>query len=210
MKQLVKELLALLVRLTGGPTGPHVTRYFMYRRMVQIGETLRPASGARTLSISDSLHLCSLLGLADTKIDEANYPAANILALPFEDEAFDFVVSDQVFEHIEGDPFGAMAETLRVLRPGGVLVHTTCFINPVHGFPGDFWRFTPDALALMAGGGVEVIEAAGWGNRMVWIAAALGFRRAPVPHATWHPLHWVATRNNPLWPLATWVVARKR
>jgi hypothetical protein len=30
-----------------------------------------------------------------------------------------------------------------------------------------------------------------------------------VPHATWHPLHKVATRNDPQWPITTWIVARK-
>jgi 2-polyprenyl-3-methyl-5-hydroxy-6-metoxy-1,4-benzoquinol methylase len=45
------------------------------------------------------------------------------------------VVSDQVLEHVVGDPQTAIDETLRVLRPGGIVIHTTCFMNPIHGAP---------------------------------------------------------------------------
>ncbi len=40
-------------------------------------------------------------------------------AIPFDDEAFDFVVSNQVMEHVE-DLDGALAEICRVLKPGGL------------------------------------------------------------------------------------------
>jgi ubiquinone/menaquinone biosynthesis C-methylase UbiE len=42
-------------------------------------------------------------------------------ALPVEDEAFDVVVTTQVYEYVP-DISGALAEVLRVLRPGGLLV----------------------------------------------------------------------------------------
>ena len=54
-----------------------------------------------------------------------------------------------VLEHVEGNPFAPVRESLRVVRPGGAIVHTTCLLNPVHREPGDFWRFTPDGLALI-------------------------------------------------------------
>ncbi len=43
-------------------------------------------------------------------------------ALPFEDDSFDFIVSDQVFEHVQ-NPEAACAEIARVLRPGGLSIH---------------------------------------------------------------------------------------
>jgi SAM-dependent methyltransferase len=46
---------------------------------------------------------------------------ASIFALPFVDQSFDNVVCSQVIEHIPGDDL-ALAELIRVLRPGGVLV----------------------------------------------------------------------------------------
>jgi SAM-dependent methyltransferase len=42
--------------------------------------------------------------------------------VPFDDDAFDFVVSEQVFEHVH-DFDQAVREIARVLRPGGVSLH---------------------------------------------------------------------------------------
>ena len=39
---------------------------------------------------------------------------------------------NQVLEHIGGDPFTAVDETFRVLKEGGIVLHTTCFISPIH------------------------------------------------------------------------------
>ena len=49
---------------------------------------------------------------------------ANLEQLPFDDGAFDLVLSTQVIEHVLDPPLAA-AELARVLRPGGVLVLST-------------------------------------------------------------------------------------
>src|SRR6266516_405073 len=49
-------------------------------------------------------------------IDVNNY------SIPFDDDTFDFVISDQVFEHVQNDP-EALAEIKRVLKPGGSSLH---------------------------------------------------------------------------------------
>jgi ubiquinone/menaquinone biosynthesis C-methylase UbiE len=120
-----------------------------------------------------------------------------VLSLPFSDESFDYVVSDQVLEHIEGAPQGVMDESFRVLRRGGWVVYTTCFINPIHLEPNDFWRFTPDALALLARKFSRVVDCGGWGNPYVWVVVWLGLRFDGVPESSWHPLHNLAMRNDP-------------
>ncbi|HRI17998.1 MAG TPA: iron-sulfur cluster assembly protein [Burkholderiaceae bacterium] len=124
------------------------------------------------------------------------------------DASFANIVTDQVLEHVGGDPKVAIDESLRVLVPGGVAVHTTCFINPVHDAPADYWRFTPEALRLLCRD-YEVLGAGGWGNKWVWVVDALGLRFDPVPHSAWHPLHRVATHDDPTWPVVTWIVVRK-
>jgi SAM-dependent methyltransferase len=43
-------------------------------------------------------------------------------ALPFADDSFDFIVSHQVFEHVQ-QPEVACREIARVLRPGGLSIH---------------------------------------------------------------------------------------
>ena len=114
----------------------------MYNRLSCIGTAL-PIRGGRVLSISHSAKLCDILGLQPTEVVEANYPDYNMISLDFPNESFDFVVSDQVLEHVEGNPQQAIDECWRVLRPGGIVVHTTCFINPIHDEPNDYWHFTP-------------------------------------------------------------------
>jgi SAM-dependent methyltransferase len=178
----------------------------MYRRLARF--RVHPRIGT-VLSISGSVGLCRVLGFGPDQITEANYPEFDVLGLPFPDSVFDAVVSDQVLEHVQGDPRRAIAESVRVLKPGGLCVHTSCLINPVHFGPGDFWRFTPDGLGLLVEEGVELVETGGWGNRTAVIALALGLRTVPVPHLRWHPVHRLAVASDPDWLITTWLVARK-
>lgn len=200
--------LAWRASMKGLSRGPHITRYYMYDRLQSIGSKL-PRKSGRVLSISRSENLADLIGLEPNEIVSANYPEHNFLSLAFEDESFDYVLSDQVLEHIEGNPQKAINESYRVLRPGGIAIHTTCFVNPVHGVPKNFWRFTPDALSLLHSNWRKVIEVNGWGNFQVWSVVQDGIRFAGVPHAKWHPLHKLAVKNDPLWPIVTWIVAEK-
>jgi SAM-dependent methyltransferase len=190
--------------------GPwHLTRYFMYSALSDLlGKSDKRT--ARCLSISNSNGLCRVLGLRHAELVIANYPEHNMMALGFDDGSFDFCVSDQVLEHVEGDPFNAIKESLRVLKPGGVMVHTTCLINPIHRAPGDFWRFTPAALQLLCVSAGAVVQSAGsWGNRAAIALCEMGQRMTKVPLRPTHPLHVVATRNERDWPIVTWVVAKK-
>jgi SAM-dependent methyltransferase len=51
-------------------------------------------------------------------------------------------------EHCQ-DPLTACRELYRVLRPGGVCAVTSVLWFPIHGYPHDYWRFTPDGLRLL-------------------------------------------------------------
>ena len=185
-----------------------LTRFSMYRAL---SNALVEHDGlSKTcLAISGSSRLASVLGLKAARIVDAHYPEHTMLSLGFPDAAFDFCVSDQVLEHVEGNPFDAVRESFRVVRPGGFVVHTTCLLNPVHREPGDFWRFTPEALALLcrrAGG--TVIEVGSWGNREALSLTEAGLRTVKAPIDPSHPLHGVATFNEPDWAIHVWVVAR--
>ena len=68
------------------------------------------------LCISHSRHLLPIMGALGLEVEEANFPKVNILKLPYADEQFGLVASDQVFEHIQGLPSIAFAETLRVTK----------------------------------------------------------------------------------------------
>jgi SAM-dependent methyltransferase len=182
----------------------------MYRALENVLIDEKHGAGKKVLAISHSANLALILGIERADITEANYPEHNIIDLKsFRESTFDFVLSDQVLEHIEGNPQLAFDESLRVLKQGGIAVHTTCFVYPVHGAPSDFWRFTPEALRYLARDFSEIITADGWGNRGVWVIDALGMLYLPVPHTKWNPLQQVAARDNKRWPVVTWIIARK-
>jgi SAM-dependent methyltransferase len=63
------------------------------------------------------------------------------LRLPFRDGVFDLVISQEAVEHVP-DPFLAVREMARVLRPGGRLYLQAPFIIGYHPGPEDYWRFT--------------------------------------------------------------------
>ena len=191
----------------GMAKGPHLTRYSMYQRPGRVFASI-PLQG-KCLSISHSAELCSVLGIRPAQIVEANYPEYNMLHLPFEDGAFDCVVSDQVLEHVEGDPRKAIEESIRVTKPGGYVVHTTCLLNPVHNFPADYWRFTPEGLELLAKGLGRVVERGGWGNPWLPLALLFDMRHLPVPEPSWHPVHRLATMNRGAYACVVWIVLRK-
>lgn len=192
------------------PHGAHITRFFMYEKLSKVLNDPTGGAGKKVLSISHSKGLVEHLGLGRAETIEANFPEHNALSLnAFGPEEFDYVISDQVLEHVEGNPQAVFDESLRILKPGGIAVHTTCFLNPIHAEPSDFWRFTPDCLSMLAKKFSEVIEVGGFGNPAVLIIDLLGLRFVPIPHAKWHPLHLIATKNARAWPISTWIVARK-
>jgi SAM-dependent methyltransferase len=205
----IKKITRGMIRLSmiGTQRGPHITRYYMYHRLSRF--RVIKQRNAKVLSISHSVQLCTILGFDHSQIIEANYPDYDILGLPFQDNEFDYVVSDQVLEHVQGDPQQAIDETFRVLKPGGTAIHTTCFINPIHGAPNDYWRFTPYALTLLCKRFSKIVEVDGWGNPLVWVVVWLGLRFEGIPESRWHPLHKLATYHDPIWPIITWVIAQK-
>lgn len=168
------------------------------------------------LSVSHSVSLVERLGEPGLEIVEANYPTHKINQLGFPDNTFEAVVSDQVLEHIECSPTDAVREVLRVLKPGGLAIHTTCFMTPYHGSGrqddienGDFWRFTPSGLARLHADYSEIITADGWGNTLMPLLGGLGLVRMPVPEASWHPFNKLARMNRASYAFVVWVVARK-
>jgi SAM-dependent methyltransferase len=206
--QATKELIEFALS-ENAPKTHHVTRLFMYRAMKDaLAERDTPAKKA--LCISGSNALADILGLKKTVKVGANYPEHNLISLGFDEGAFDFCISDQVLEHVEGSPFDAFKESARVIKPGGYIIHTTCFANEVHGAPSDFWRFTPEGLELLARhADCEPVLSGGWGNKEAFPYMAMGFRMRPIPDNPQNPIYKLAMRNDPGFPIVTWVVARK-
>jgi SAM-dependent methyltransferase len=67
----------------------------------------------------------------------------DIQDLPFKSESIDAVICNSVLEHVK-NPFKAVEEINRVLRPGGKCFVYVPFIHVYHG--NDYWRFSEDGI----------------------------------------------------------------
>lgn len=74
-------------------------------------------------------------------------------------DSFDVAVCTEVLEHTL-QPFAAVNEFARLLRPGGLLLVTTPFNFRIHGPLPDCWRFTEHGLrALLSGFEIMSLDA---------------------------------------------------
>lgn len=64
------------------------------------------------------------------------------------DESFGTVICTEVLEHTL-QPFNAVAEIHRILKPNGVALVTTPFNLRIHGPAPDCWRFTETGLRVL-------------------------------------------------------------
>jgi SAM-dependent methyltransferase len=87
-------------------------------------------------------------------------------ALPLRDQSIQLVMSIAVLEHL-ADPFRAVGEVLRVLRPGGCFLGTVAFLEPFHD--NSFFHFSHLGLS--------------------WVLQANGFQVETIsPIASWDVL----------------------
>ena len=73
---------------------------------------------------------------------------ADVEALPQADASVGTVLAMNTFEHVPRFWRG-FAEIRRVLRPDGAFLVSCPFYFKIHQFPGDYWRFTADALEVL-------------------------------------------------------------
>lgn len=83
------------------------------------------------------------------QVDIFRYPMVDVVAtadcLPFRDNAFQAVISQAVFEHLQY-PEASAAEIRRVLQPHGTVKIDTAFLQPEHGYPHHFFNATESGL----------------------------------------------------------------
>ena len=170
---------------------------------------LLPIKG-EVLAVSGMGNFYSLVDTENAQIIETQYPEVDMQNMQYKDNTFDFVISDQVLEHIE-NPIRAINESYRILKSRGIAIHTTCFINYIHPCPRDFWRFSPEALTYLCKDFSNVLLSQGWGNRIAICLCLIGnrFRFLRIPENRWSIRRIIATFNEDNYPLVTWIVAQK-
>lgn len=123
-------------------------------------------------------------------LDIVSTPTVDVCAsvdqLPFRDEVFDLVLSQEVLEHVP-NPFRGISEMKRVLRRGGILYCQVPFTIGYHPGPTDFWRFTIQGIReLVQREGLEVQQLD------IAVGPGTGFYRIAV--------EFIATGASRLWP----------
>ena len=112
------------------------SRYAMYENIESTLSSLSLINKSTCLLVGDSL-----VGKGDNNVVIKNtaiidmlpnevevqappYPEVDIMDMPYKSESFDFVIADQVIEHVE-NPWKASDEVWRVLKFGGIAIITS-------------------------------------------------------------------------------------
>ncbi|MFA6978805.1 MAG: class I SAM-dependent methyltransferase [Ignavibacteriaceae bacterium] len=168
------------------------------------------AVNALSIDVNPTLNEILLSRWTNLDIKVAKYPEIDAQNLSsFKDETFDVVFSHQVLEHIP-KPWIAAKEMNRVLKCGGVGIHTSCAYNPRHGYPAfkDYYRFLPDGLAELFDD-VNIWVKDGWGSKEAILYnlaiddgfGQLGGRRF---------VETLGKKNDENFPWVTWVIFQKK
>lgn len=69
----------------------------------------------------------------------------NLHQLDLPDGTIGTAICMDTMEHVEY-PRQAISELYRILKPGGALILSSVMNFPIHGYPKDYWRFTPEGF----------------------------------------------------------------
>jgi SAM-dependent methyltransferase len=179
--------------------GPHAhwLRMAMLRDTQAMFEALDPPS----------LHVAEISGSNWTALPwgsrtQLDFPSFDLCRPPPElPGPFDLVICEQVLEHVP-DPLTAVHTLRRLCKDSGHVYVSTPFLVRLHrkGSGGDYWRFTPDGMALLLRSqGLKQEGVFSWGNRKAILANFDKWvRRLP----------WQSLRNEPDLPAMVWALAR--
>jgi SAM-dependent methyltransferase len=149
-----------------------ISPVFPWAGVVQLNRLL--ASNSKGLMVNvgsgaDRIHPSILnLDIQPFKNVDALVDATN---LPLESESVDLVISIAVLEHVKY-PEKAIAEIVRIIRPGGVAFVSVPFMAPFHASPQDYQRYTlPGLVHQFRELNVEKKINVGPTSALIWVLA---------------------------------------
>lgn len=134
------------------------------------------------------------------------YPDVDIQKMPYDDNTFEYVIADQVLEHVR-KPWIAVEEVGRVLKVGGLAILTSCMTHPVHGIPHDYWRFTPEGLKVLCEDFAKIYQCDGSGDLEMVLDCFRGKRGQTVVPG--QPIEKKALVNDGKNLIQVWIIAGK-
>jgi SAM-dependent methyltransferase len=187
-----------LYDLLTGCESEHWARVEMNRQITAWIVNLEPAR-LDALEVSGS-HWGTLISFKS--YETVSYPEYDLCEGPL-GRSYDFVIADQIFEHL-ADPNAAASSVYRMVRPGGYFLISTPFLLRVHEQPIDCCRWTETGLRYLlerSGFPDAGIRTGSWGNRACVEANLKGWVRYR------RRIH--SLKNEPGVPVVTWAMAQR-
>lgn len=117
--------------------------------------------------------------------------------IPVENERFDFILFNQVMEHLP-EPQLVLEELYRVLKPGGELLYTGPLFYEEHEIPYDYFRYTQFSLKKLFSESGFTLERLDWlegyygtvGYQLNRMARYLPLKPREIANGIWGWLFW--------------------
>ena len=72
----------------------------------------------------------------------------NLHNIDLPDSTYDIAICVDTLEHVEY-PHKALEEMERILKPGGIAIIASVMLFPIHDYPGDYFRYTPEGFGVL-------------------------------------------------------------
>lgn len=201
----IKKIIDENKPLLGNPHSADLIRFHTYKSIENTVKKFNPKGIG--LTIADWRPVIFSM-MKDVTFYNLRYPEYDIMDMhKVPDNSVDVFYSEMILEHIKY-PQKAIDETYRILKPGGLGIHTTVFIMPYHPSPIDLYRFSPALLEQMHEGYSKICTG-GNGNWRSLLALLIRFTRFPVKYPDGNLMSALLKGNNPKYMITTWVVAQK-
>ena len=171
-------------RRYGNERGQPVDRYYIEKFLAENRQCVR----GKCLEVRDDTYTRRFGGSAVDRADVLDIDTGNTKAsiygdlqrlIQVADETYDCVILTQVLQYID-EPARAVAETHRILKPGGKLLLTVPGITPMdERVTADLWRFTQHSVRRLLEGcfPADQVSLQPCGNMLASVAMLMGLAR---------------------------------